>query len=312
MFEKPFFSFTRAERRGLLFFLIFIACEWGMFALYKKWHAAPISLDTMTIWEDNVSAPIEVEGNDQINGVKKSMEGAPFGKLHRFRFDPNTIGYDSLLLLGFKATACRNLLKYREKGGVIRNKAKLGSIYGMDTVFLNSISGWIDYPDYTKERGNRTYLPTHSDTLVRRTIPMPVRPVRIELNTADSLEILALRGIGPALCRRILMFRRRMGGFLSLAQMSEMGIIHDTLIRNLEPSLWVDPEKIQAMNLNTVEYRQLVRHPYFLPEDVKAILQYRKQHGSFQRIEYIRRIRSIPSDRGEKMLPYLKVETVKE
>ena len=46
-------------------------------------------------------------------------------KKQRFPFDPNTVSFDSILLLGFSKFAAKNLVNFRSKGGKIKDLQKL-------------------------------------------------------------------------------------------------------------------------------------------------------------------------------------------
>ena len=47
--------------------------------------------------------------------------------------------------------------------------------------------------------------------------------IRVELNTADTATLKKIPGIGSYYARRIVDYRNRLGGFVSVAQLKEMG-----------------------------------------------------------------------------------------
>ena len=57
----------------------------------------------------------------------------------RFVFDPNVIDSVDMLRLGFQPYMAHNWLQYRRHGGKIYSIGKLRSIYGIDTVLVDSL-----------------------------------------------------------------------------------------------------------------------------------------------------------------------------
>ena len=62
---------------------------------------------------------------------------------------------------------------------------------------------------------------------------------RLDLNAADSLELVALTGVGPSMAGRILAERRRRGRFDGLEQLQEVRGIGPKTFERLKPRLFV-------------------------------------------------------------------------
>lgn len=61
----------------------------------------------------------------------------------RFEFDPNTIDSVDILRLGFQPFMAHNWLQYRRHGGKIYTHKKLRSIYGIDTILVDSLKEFL-------------------------------------------------------------------------------------------------------------------------------------------------------------------------
>ena len=55
--------------------------------------------------------------------------------------------------------------------------------------------------------------------------------IRVELNTADTATLKKIPGIGSYYARRIVDYRNRLGGFVSVAQLKEMGELPENIGR---------------------------------------------------------------------------------
>ena len=206
-------------------------------------------------------------------------------------------------MLGFSKYGAKSLLNYRSKGGRIFNDDKFKSIYGIDSNIINSLRQFIYYPQ------KKLYQPFKNEDVANNLKPKEENIFQIfDLNSADSSQLVTIKGIGPFTAAKIINFRKRTGGFLLKEQLVELNIIKDSLFREISPQLKTNPELIKKININAADYKSFVTHPYFSSETANAILKYRKQHGNFTETKHISRIRSIREETGMKIIPYLSVE----
>ncbi|MFY8021926.1 MAG: ComEA family DNA-binding protein [Bacteroidia bacterium] len=140
------------------------------------------------------------------------------------------------------------------------------------------------------------------------TKPKKKIPQTLNLNTADSLDILALYKIGPGLTSKIIQYRKKLGGFVSLQQLTEIYGFQEDLLYDLEGKLWIEPADVKKMNLNTVGFDELKTHPYFKFTLSKQILNYRQVHGLFKQIEDLKNIKSVNDSIFNLIKPYVFVD----
>ena len=104
----------------------------------------------------------------------------------------------------------------------------------------------------------------------------------IDINRADSLQLLPLPGIGPVFASRIIKYRDLLGGYASVDQLMEVyGISKETFTR-ITDRIVIDTAVLIKLDLNNATFRELLRHPYLEYEDVKALVNYRDFAGSIQ------------------------------
>jgi len=184
-------------------------------------------------------------------------------------FNPNTADSSKFVDFGFNTFQIKNLLKYRNAGGRFATPADILKIYGIDSAFYSFIKSHI----YVPEINNIPSVKPGEDT-----------DSKIELNSADSIDLIRLKGIGPVFANRILRYRNLLGGFYSVEQLLEVyNFPQETFIQN-ESKLSINPELINKIRINFSEYAELLKHPYLNKKDVESILIHRNTKGPFNNI----------------------------
>lgn len=115
----------------------------------------------------------------------------------------------------------------------------------------------------------------------------------IELNTADSIQLQELKGIGPGFARRIIIYREKLGGYYAKEQLMEVYGFTDKLYNLIKNDVTVDASKIRKMNVNRMDISHLKRHPYISYYEAKAIYDYRTQQPG-GRIKSIEELSTLP------------------
>lgn len=301
---KDFFSFTKQERHGIITFIIVSAVTISAFKFWPYTKSQPPQMikdyyfDTLSGNEINAGYTDDI--SDLMDDTRESSKSI---KKQKFPFNPNNISFDSLLMLGFSKFGAKSLVNYVSKGGIIYSEDKFKTIYGIDPKIIDELDGMITYPQ------RKSYQPENQNTAEKPIVKESAKPIKIiELNSSDSAELVAIKGIGPFTAFKILQMRKRTGGFLSTDQLIELKVMSDSMFQNIKNQITVNPELVKKININAADYKTFVTHPYFSSETANAILKYRKQHGAFAETRHISRIRSLKEETGMKILPYLDVK----
>lgn len=166
-------------------------------------------------------------------------------KVETFEFDPNTVALEDLCRLGFSERQAQVILNYRDKGGRFRTPADFQKMYVVDSAAFARLEPYIRIP-------------------------------KLDLNSADSEALLALRGIGPYYASKILSYRRRLGGsFTSLDQLLEI----DGFDRGRLDGFRNDVELRRApsgFDIWTATQAQLEAHPYIGAYAAKGIIRFKR------------------------------------
>lgn len=260
-FIKDYFTFSSAERRGIivLIFIIFFALVIRLLNPFshRNLKDEPVSFyEEISLWQKNLAeenvrpANIHSERTVDHTGIKMSV------------FDPNQVTAEKLDQLGLPGRIKAAWIQYIKKGGVFYRKDELKKIYGMDSSTYKMISPYIEIKS-TK------VIQSHTSSVDLG------KPQLLEINSASAEDLKKLKGIGTVLAQRIIKYRNLLGGFRSLDQLSEVYGIDDSLINANEKYLTLDKSLIRKISLNQADYITLSRHPYISDFDAKAIIHYR-------------------------------------
>lgn len=258
------------------------------------------------------------------------------GTLKPATFDPNTVAYDTLLAMNLSSYVSRNIIRYREAGGIFRQPSDLEKIYGLEKEMYDALFPYIaiarrnedvygagNFPDDSLRisngrdntgayRGNRGTCQETSGTRRARTATLPEKSGKwsepkftLELNSADSADLIALPGIGPWFAGRIIRYRELLGGFVNPAQLLEVYGMDTTRYNGIASFVTADSTRIQRIDLNNSTFQEVISHPYINREETYAIFRYRDFADSILDPENILRDQIIDRDRFIRMVPYL-------
>lgn len=311
MSNKPthhFLYFTRAEKNGMIAWLVLMLILLSMPYVYDR-----IRPDQYPVYTD-VTAAMDILEETKLDSsyAKRLVPGNPgyhssgyareatrkLGNL--FYFDPNTLSAEGWRKLGIRDKTIETIQRYISKGGRFRQASDLEKIWGLRPQEKEALIPYVKI-EPGPERGEPMFP---SKTYERKEIK-PREPV--DINQSDSLAWVSLPGIGPGFARRISQFKNKLGGFYSVEQVAETYGLPDSVFQRIRPLLRVSGP-VRKININTADENELKAHPYIRYRLAGAIVQFRQQHGAFQKAEDLKKIMILPDSTYTRLLPYLSVE----
>ncbi len=128
----------------------------------------------------------------------------------------------------------------------------------------------------------------------------------ININLADTLELVRLWGIGPVFSQRIVRYREILGGFYDIAQLLEVFGMDSARFSGIRDDIFADTLHLRQIDINTADFGDLVRHPYIDRNLANAILNLRQQHGRFDCSSEIMRSYLVCDSLYRQVSPYLR------
>jgi competence ComEA-like helix-hairpin-helix protein len=305
---RDYFSFSKRERTGAIVLIILIVF---IFLLPEFYPAPKICVDQNEIAEfKSQVSKLKTITNDSTQeeeissgpNYEQSSPGIPKAKL--FYFDPNKISTDGWRKLGVRDRTIGTIQNYISKGGYFKRAEDLGRIYGLPKEKYEQLLPFVRIVgknQENKQEERKEKFPEYNRQADRVA-------VTVDLNETDTSLLIALPGIGSKLATRILNFREKLGGFYSVEQVKEVFGLPDSTFQKIKPFLRCDSSQIHKLNINTADESMLKDHPYIKWNLARAIVNYRHQHGVYDRLDKLMEIDIISADIFQKISPYLKVE----
>jgi DNA uptake protein ComE-like DNA-binding protein len=224
-----------------------------------------------------------LSGQHEIKDVKEA-------ELTPYPFDPNNLSKELGIKMGLHTGVINAIIAYRQKGGRFNTPSDLKKIYTLteeDYLILEP------------------YIRIVPDT----SLSLPARKmVMVELNSADTLDLQQLHGVGPSFSKRIVRYRDLLGGFCNKEQLLEVYGMDSARYLNMVNEVMVDKEKIRKININKVTVKEMSNHPYIEYYVAKSIITYRNEKGAFTELRQIQDAKLIYPELFMKIEPYLSLK----
>ena len=303
---KDYFNFSRAERIG-----IFVLCTSTVLILCinsLKSNQVKLKAHELTAFVHEIAV-----FRQQMAALSEHVETITTEEIadQLFHFDPNTAKDEDWVKLGLNSRQIQNIRNYQAAGGRFRRKEDFQRLYTISATQYSRLEPYIRIVENVSTS-------SETKTTVTQTLNNPMEMEQaaeaqpalliVELNLADSSLLTQLPGIGPVLANRTLRYRDLIGGFIDVAQLSEVYGINIELTERLSTQLSADSLLIRKIPINTASFRDIVRHPYISEQQARGILNYRRLQNRINNINELVRNNILEPEDAEKIRPYLSFE----
>ncbi|MDI6833132.1 MAG: helix-hairpin-helix domain-containing protein [Bacteroidales bacterium] len=291
---KEFFHISISEWKGifvlaiLIFFISFIPLTIDIF--YKPQIKDFNKLDSIaTELQNNRALALE----DKNNKSSANYDNWSINSLDPFPFNPNTISAQDFKKIGFTDKQTQSFINYRSAGAKFYTKKDFKKLYFINDEIYELLSPYILLPD--------SFIASKQSKKIKEQI-------LVELNTVDSINLIKVPGIGGYRAKKILELRNKLGGFTDYDQLKMIYGFNDSLIETLKPYININPYIIKKININKASIKELARHPYIGYNLSISIYNYRQNHGNYNSVEELKKLKLINDSIYNKILPYITVE----
>jgi competence protein ComEA len=284
---KNYLTLTKTEWNGLVVLVLLITAVIAAPYLYQRFHKyEPVNFQKFNVALAQLKRA-GVTGNSAIDEEKENDLAA---SLKLFAFNPNNLPANQWQKLGLTARQIRGIKNYEAKGGKFYSKADVKKMYTITPQDYKRLQPYINLPE--KEDVNKVAKPS----------------IIVELNTVDSATLTTLNGIGPAFARRIVQYRRRLGGFHNKHQLQEIVGMDNMRYQDVQGQFTIDKRKVKRFNVNQIEFEDIKDFPYLNFKQMNAIIQYRKQHGNYELFGELGNIAILDKTDLKKIKPYVLIK----
>ncbi|MBO0322538.1 helix-hairpin-helix domain-containing protein [Muricauda sp. CAU 1633] len=281
---KSHFRFNKQERSGIFFLLLIIfACQ----GLYFYVKAQPFN--------GNPKLEVNTLAQSHLDSLKNNIEKDSF---ELFPFNPNYITDYKGYSLGMSTEEVDRLLAHRLANKFVNSAEEFQQVTKISDSLLGVIAPYFKFPNWVREnkKGQTSFKSPQKETA----------KVFLDLNSATAEQLQTVRGIGETLSKRIIKFRDRLGGFLVNEQLYDVyGLEPEVIKRALEQFQVIDAPNVEKINVNMATVEQLAQLIYIDYDLAREIVSYRETNGAFTTLNELKRLKSFPADRIERIKLYL-------
>lgn len=293
-----FLKISPREFRGFVVVFIIVLIVYFAPIIYNKLTYQPLKI-SIEVLEPKIK---EIESFNEKDNYSQNPESDSKikSKAILFNFDPNNLSIENWLKLGLSEKQARIIKNYESKGGKFKSKEDVKKMYSISPQQYQQIEPYIQIPETQSYSNNQSTNQNFS------TINKPTKAIiSVDINEADSITLITIRGIGASFASRIIKYRIRLGGFISTDQLKEVYGIDSTKYAQILPQIKIVETNVKQININTCTLDDLKNFPYLSYKQMNAIVAYRKQHGNYKNAKDLANILIINSETIEKIKPYI-------
>lgn len=301
---KAFFNYNKRQERGafVLIVLIIIAFSIHLFLpkiIKEKTYDFSSTLAEIDKWKENAVENRSQKSFDNEDDKSKSIDDK-IVRLTPFPFNPNKLAEEKWLEMGMPSRVVKTILNYEAKGGSFKKKEDLQKIYGLTPELYEQLADFIKIPETEIDKWE-------AKTLDNKTVKSKIN-ILLDINRTDSVELLQVPGIGPFYAGQIIQYRKRLGGYNSIGQLNELYKMDSIRMQSFRTYLTINDTLLGKIDVNAVDFKTLLYHPYIDYETAKKIFNFRNKLGRFAGMYQLKNDSILSDSLFKKLEPYLKVE----
>ena len=220
-----------------------------------------------------------------------------------FVFDPNTVTYDELLMLGFDKRTAVGIVKYRTAGKVFGIAEEFALCYGVSDEMFARVRPYIKIGSrYATKPTKRSEHLTDSTKLVRKSrfSPRPFEPFKIDTVGVNYLRLI---GFSTRQAELLIEYRNRGKGIFSMNELRDCYAVSEEMADSLQHFVILSVRNPHEglVEINTADSATLRKVRGIGAKTVVAVMQYRKFLGGFYKKEQIAELKCVTAENFAKI-----------
>jgi DNA uptake protein ComE-like DNA-binding protein len=267
--------------------ITFIVTGYKVYELYTRASRQPVEVYNLSYASTTSQQDVDTDSNQIVTSFKGQIEGK-IRNITIGAFNPNNQPIDFWIKVGLTPKQAAVIKRYEAAGGYFRNAADVQKMKVISPEVYKRIEPLLMFEP---ERVNNRVNSENSDNVL--------------INSADSAELLKLKGIRPYLAGRIIKYRNRIGGFYSAQQLTGVYGVTDSIVKLNSSRIDTSGFKPIRQNLNTAGVKELLKVGGLTYETAIAIVRQREKYGFFRDVTDLRKLNLVNEELYTKIAPYL-------
>ncbi|MDR2359098.1 MAG: helix-hairpin-helix domain-containing protein [Prevotellaceae bacterium] len=296
-FLKIFFTFSKSERIGMAVLLVLLVAFQVMPHIFSSQDTMP----DFSIFKQKIDSLSQILSTGESEMMEVSDVAYNYSKRYKsvqtppaslFAFDPNTAGANTFERLGFSPKQAAAIVNYRAKGAVFRQPDDFKKVFVVTPERFEQLKPYIQIAEIfrTPPKTDSVYFPKRA-------------AVMVELNTADTSELVKIRGVGAYTAAQIVKYREQLGGFATIGQLREIRNMTAERFEQIAAQVTVDTSLLTLIDLQTADRELLAKHPYIGAYAARGIVHFRSTQGVCD-IDGLVKNNILDAGKAEQLRPY--------
>jgi len=297
---KDYFYFSKSEQKGVIALVLLLLIFLGV-----RFYLLDYNPKNEFEKKDLIALQFEIDSIETVSILARERE---FKRSHQKvvlevkDFEPNELSRKEWMEFGLSERQATTLLNYKNKIGGFDSKAEVKKVFVISDELYAQLSPHMLLPEFIPE------IKSASKKWKKKKYSKSSRVYpKVDINTADTAALKKLYGIGEVLAERIVKRREELGGFISKDQLREIYGLKEEILIKLDTQLLLISMEIRKLNINSATKEELKAHPYLYWKQAKVIVNYRKQHGKYRKIDDLKKTLLINDSILEKVKPYIEL-----
>ena len=279
------FSFNRSNRIGMLYFAAIII----VLILLRFFYPDPSKKEAQQWFNSEETKALQEELDSLKNAREKKKDTI-------YPFNPNFLTDYRGYKLGMTVAEIDRLLTYRERDKWVNSAKEFQQITKISDSLLIEIEPYFKFPEWVVQK-EKEKKRSNNDIIWRP---------KKDINNISITDLQQIRGIGPALAKRIIDHKNRIGEYRDLIQLKDIWGLKYEVRDRVEANLYVDKD-YEKIDINQASIIQLSEIPYFDYELSRKVFQFVQIRQGIHSFKELGKLQEFPFDKIERIKLYLEI-----